>query len=132
MNADEAAIRDVLAQWAEATRDGREEEILANHLDDLVLFDVLSPLQYTSASQYRESWESWQPEARGTVQFALQDLSVQAGGDVGYAFGLLQCGGTLPDGERFGDTVRITFCLLKLGGAWKIAHQHVSKPVERG
>ena len=44
MNADEAAIRDVLEKWAEATRDGREEEILANHLDDLVLFDVLSPL----------------------------------------------------------------------------------------
>ena len=131
MNADEAAIRDVLAQWAEATRDGREEEILANHLDDLVLFDVLSPLQYTSAAQYRDSWESWQPDLRGTAQFALQDLSVQAGADVGYAFGFLQCGGKLPNGQTFGDTVRITFCLLRRKGQWKVAHQRVSQPVGR-
>jgi ketosteroid isomerase-like protein len=122
----------VLEQLAEATRDGREEEILANHLDELVLFDVLSPLQYTSADQYRDSWGSWQPDARGTMRFALQDLSVQAGVDLAYAFGLLQCGGTLPGGTTFSDTVRITFCLLKRGGMWKVAHQHVSKPVERG
>ncbi len=109
MNADEAAIREVL-----------------------VLFDGLSPLQYTSALQYRNSWETWQPDARGALQFALQDLSVQVGADVAYAFGLLQCGGTLRDGQRFGDTVRITFCLLKRDGQWTVAHQHVSKPIERG
>ena len=63
MDADETAIRDLLEQWASATRDGREEEILANHLDGLVLFDVLSPLQYTSAAQYRASWDAWQPDA---------------------------------------------------------------------
>ncbi|MCT0208121.1 nuclear transport factor 2 family protein [Synechococcus sp. CS-1332] len=131
MHADEAAIRNVLEQWVQATRDGRQEEVLANHQDDLVLFDVLSPLQYTSAAQYRASWDSWQPEVQGALQFALHDLSVRAGVDVGYAFGLLQCGGTLPDGQTFGDTVRITFCLLKCDGQWKVAHQHVSKPVER-
>ncbi|MBW4531324.1 MAG: nuclear transport factor 2 family protein [Aphanothece saxicola GSE-SYN-MK-01-06B] len=132
MNADEAAIRDVLEQWASATRDGREDEVLANHLDELVMFDVLAPLQYTSAAQYRASWDGWQPDVHGSLQFALQDLSVQAGVDVGYAFGLLQCGGTLPDGTTFGETVRITFCLIKAGGAWKVAHQHVSRPVARG
>lgn len=56
MNADEAAIGEVLDQWASATRDGREEEVLANHLEELVIFDVLAPLQYTSAAQYRASW----------------------------------------------------------------------------
>jgi ketosteroid isomerase-like protein len=131
MNADESAIRDVLEQWASATRDGREDEVLANHLDELVLFDVLAPLRYTSAAQYRASWDAWQPDTQGSLQFALQDLSVQAGTDVGYAFGLLQCGGTLPDGQPFGETVRITFCLRKRDGRWKVAHQHVSRPVER-
>jgi ketosteroid isomerase-like protein len=121
----------VLEQWASATRDGREEEVLANHQDDLVLFDVLDPLQYTSAAQFRASWDAWWPDTQGSLKFALQDLPVQAETDVGYAFGLLQCGGTLPDGLPFADTVRITFCLLKRGGMWKVAHQHVSKPVER-
>jgi PhnB protein len=96
-----------------------------------VLFDGLSPLPYTSAAQDRDSWESWQPDVRGTVPFALHDLSVQAGADVVYAIGFLPCGGTLPDGQTFSDTVRITFCLLKREGAWKVAHQHVSQPVGR-
>lgn len=96
-----------------------------------MLFDGLSPLQYTSAAQYRDSWESWQPDARGTVQFALHDLSVQAGADVGYAFGFLQCGGRLPDGQTFCDTVRTTFSLLRREGDWKVAHQRVSQPVGR-
>lgn len=131
MHANEAAIRNVLDQWAEATRDGRQDDVLAHHQDDLVIFDVLSPLRYTSAAQYRDSWESWQPDVRGAVQLALQDLAVEAGADVAYAFGLLQCGGTLPDGQTFSDTVRITFCLCKRSGQWKVAHQHVSRPVER-
>jgi ketosteroid isomerase-like protein len=132
MHADEAAIRTVLDQWAEATREGRQDEVLAHHQDDLVIFDVLSPLRYTSAAHYRASWGSWQPDAQGPVTFALQDLVVEAGADVGYAFGLLQCGGTLPDGATFSDTVRITFCLRQRDGEWKVAHQHVSRPMERG
>ncbi len=132
MNPDEAAIRKVLDRWAAATRDGRHDDVLAHHQNDLVIFDVLSPLRYTSAARYRDSWESWQPDARGAVVFDLQDLAVEAGADVGYAFGLLACGGTLPDGATFSDTVRITFCLRKREGQWKVAHQHVSKPIERG
>ena len=115
MNPDEAAIRQVLNRWAEATREGRQDDVLAHHQDDLVIFDVLSPLRYTSAAQYRASWESWQPDARGAVLFAL-----------------LQCGGTLPDGQTFSDTVRITFGLRKRDGQWKVAHQHVSRPIDRG
>ncbi len=132
MNPDEAAIRIVLDQWAQATRDGRQDDVLAHHQDDLVIFDVLAPLRYTSAAQYRDSWESWQPDVRDAVQFALQDLAVETGADVAYAFGLLQCGGTLPDGQTFSDTVRITFGLRKRDGQWKVAHQHVSRPIERG
>lgn len=132
MKSEETEIRDVLERWARATREGRHDEVLANHLDDLVIFDVLPPMRYESAAAYRESWEAWQPNAQGDMTFELKDLSVRAGADVGFAFGLLQCGGTLPDGKTFRDTVRITFCLRKLGGGWKVAHQHVSKPYGPG
>jgi ketosteroid isomerase-like protein len=128
MKSEEAAIREVIEHWARATREGRHDDVLANHLDDLVIFDVLPPMRYESAARYRESWDEWQPDAQGEMQFELEDLSISAGDDVGFAFGLLQCGGALPNGKTFRDTVRITFCLRKLGGKWKIAHQHVSKP----
>ncbi|WP_286194597.1 hypothetical protein [Synechococcus sp. CCY 0621] len=42
MEADETAIREVLE-----------------------LFAALAPLQYTSAAQYRASWDAWQPDTQG-------------------------------------------------------------------
>ncbi len=128
MKSDERAIREVLAGWARATSEGRHDDVLANHLDDLVIFDVLPPMKYESAAAYRKSWDDWQPDAQGAMRFELDGLSITAGDDVGFAFGLLQCGGTLPGGKTFRDTVRITFCLRKQDGRWKVAHQHVSKP----
>lgn len=128
MTSDESAIQTVLEDWARATREGRHAEILANHQDDLVIFDVLPPMRYESAAAYRESWDDWQPDAQGEMRFELEDLSITAGEEVGFAFGLLQCGGTLPGGKTFSDTVRVTFCLRKQNGKWKVAHQHVSKP----
>ncbi len=132
MQPDELAIREVLDAWARATREGRHDEVLANHLGESVIFDVLPPLRYDTAAAYRKSWDDWQPDVQGEMRFELEDLSITAGDDVGFAFGLLQCGGTLPGGKTFSDTVRITFCLRKLDGRWKVAHQHVSKPVGQG
>ena len=128
MNSEEAAILEVLEDWATATREGRQDDVLGNHVDDLVIFDVMPPLKYDSAAAYRESWDEWQPDAQGETRFALEDLSISAGEEIGFAFGLLQCGGSLPNGEIFRDTVRITFALRKIDGRWKVVHQHVSKP----
>jgi ketosteroid isomerase-like protein len=132
MKSEEEAIREVIEQWARATREGRHDDVLANHLEALVIFDVLPPMRYESAAKYRESWDEWQPDAQGEMRFELEGLTICAGEDVGYAFGLLQCGGTLPFGKTLRDTVRITFCLRMCGGKWKVAHQHVSKPFGQG
>lgn len=128
MNQDQQAIIAVLQDWAKATKEGRQNDVLANHLNDLVIYDVLPPMKYDSAESYRASWDDWQPDSQGEMLFELQDLSVTASQDTGFAFGLLRCGGALPSGETFSDTVRITFCLVKTDGQWKVAHQHVSKP----
>lgn len=132
MKTDNAVIQKILDQWAAATREGRQDDVLKNHLDDLVIFDVLPPMQYESAAAYRASYDDWQPDAQGEIMFELEDLSISAGDDCAFAFGFLQCGGTLPNGESFRDTVRVTFCLRKTENGWKVAHQHVSKPFAQG
>jgi ketosteroid isomerase-like protein len=132
VKSEEAAIRKILEQWAAATREGRQDNVLKNHLDDLVIFDVLPPMRYESAAAYRASWGDWQPDAQGEMTFELEDLSISAGDDCAFAFGMLQSGGTPPNGKLFRDTVRITFCLRKTAKGWKVAHQHVSKPFAQG
>lgn len=130
-NALEAAeVRAVIQAWAQATQQNRQDDILKHHAADLVIYDVLPPLQYESAEAYRRSWALWQPQTEGETRFELEGLSVTAGDDVAFAHGLISCGGTLADGRSFEDQVRATFCLQKVDGQWQVLHQHVSKPFQ--
>jgi ketosteroid isomerase-like protein len=129
MAADSDVIRKILERWAETTRKGRLDEVLKNHDKDVLIYDVLAPMKYEGAEAYRASWGEWHPETPADGVFELQDLAITAGEDVAFAHGLLQCGGTMPDGKVFSDMVRATFCLKKIDGGWKVTHQHISKPL---
>lgn len=130
--AEEGQIRQILESWTAATRQGRKNDILANHDPDVLIYDVLAPLKYEGTDAYRKSWDDWQPDTQGEGEFQLEDLVVTADDRVGFAYGLLRCGGVLPDGRTFEDLVRATFCLRKIDGRWRIAHQHISKPIQLG
>ena len=125
---DATRIRHLLEHWARATRKGLLDDVLTNHTEDVLIYDVLPPMKYESAAAYRHSWDDWQPDTQGEGQFALQELIVIAGDDVAFAHCFIQCGGTLSNGKPFEDLVRATFCLRKVSGDWKVAHQHISKP----
>lgn len=127
----ESEVRTVLEAWAAATRQSRMDDILKNHAEDLIVFDVLPPMKFESADSYRRSWDEWQPETQGEAIFNLEDLSVTAGDEVAFAHSFIRCGGTMPDGRVFEDLVRATFCLRKVDGVWVVYHQHVSKPFHR-
>ena len=124
-------VRAVIEAWAQAARQNRKEDVLKNHVSDLVVFDVLPPMKYESAESYRRSWDGWQPETQGEGKFDLENLSVTAGAEVAFAHSFIRCGGSMPDGRTFEDLVRATFCLRKLDGYWKISHQHISKPLKQ-
>jgi ketosteroid isomerase-like protein len=92
---DAAQIRLLLQQWATATRKGHRDDVLANHLPDVLIYDVLAPMKYEGAAAYRRSWDDWQPDTQGEGQFELQDLAVTVGGDVAFAHCFIKCGGVL-------------------------------------
>lgn len=124
----ERAVRVVLEEWARATREGRQDDVLGSHLPDAAIYDVLAPLKYEGTAAYRASWAEWQPETTGEGVFAFEELRVTAGAEVAFAHGVIRCGGTLPNGKTFEDLVRATFCLRKQDGGWRVAHQHISMP----
>jgi ketosteroid isomerase-like protein len=131
-NSNATDIERVLQDWAKATQTGQQNEVLAAHLPDVLIYDVLAPMKYEGAVAYKESWDEWQPDTQGEGQFDWEDLQVTAGTDVAFAHGFIRCGGQLPDGGTFTDLVRATFCLRNVAGQWKVAHQHVSKPISMG
>jgi len=89
MNTDEIAIRQLLEEWTRVTREGPQDDVLKNHSDNVLIYDVLPPLKYESAATYRASWNEWQPDVQGDMQFELEDLNVTTSPEVGFAHGLL-------------------------------------------
>jgi ketosteroid isomerase-like protein len=59
--------------------------------------------KHEGADAYRESCEEWQPDTAGpgVDLFELEELEITAGSEVAFAYGIIHCGGRLPDGKTF-------------------------------
>ena len=121
---EETEIRQLIDAWAQAVRDVDMDAILANHTDDIVMFDVPVPLQSKGMQAYKATWELFfQYSKGGPGSFDIVELEVTAGGNVAFAHGVLSIVGT---------QLRLTMGLRKENGRWLIAHEHHSYPAEIG
>jgi uncharacterized protein (TIGR02246 family) len=127
MATDEEQIRTLIERWADAVHGGDMDGVLANHSDDIVMFDVPPPYEgVRGIDAYRETWPpffEWQ--LRG-ASFEIVALDVSAGEDVAYAFALLRCGTQEELAENPKNRLRLTLGLRKEGGRWVVAHEHHS------
>lgn len=129
MSDDEKQIRALIERWAEAVHAGDLEGVLADHSDDVVMFDVPPPYEgVRGIDAYRATWPpffEWQ--ARGAA-FEIESLDVTAGDEVAYAYALLVCGMPQELADQPELRLRLTLGLRKQGGRWVVAHEHHSYP----
>jgi uncharacterized protein (TIGR02246 family) len=127
MTDDTQQIRTLIERWADAVHRGDLPTVLADHADDIVMFDVPPPHDgVRGIDAYRDTWPpffEWQ--ARGAA-FEIVSLEVTAGDDIAYAFALLRCG--MPDelAARPDSRLRLSLGLRKENGRWVVAHEHHS------
>jgi uncharacterized protein (TIGR02246 family) len=129
MTENEHQIRALIEQWAEAVHAGDMDGVLADHAQDIVMFDVPPPYEGVHGiDAYRETWPEffgWQ--ARGAT-FEIVSLDVTAGDDVAFAYALLRCGTPEEHEANPENRLRLTLGLRKEGGRWIVAHEHHSFP----
>jgi uncharacterized protein (TIGR02246 family) len=128
---DEAEIRGLIDDWVKAVRARNIGGVLAHHTDDVVMFDVPPPVAVRGIAAYRETWPpffDWQEKGDGT--FEIAELDVTAGDTVAFATALLRCGSKEELAKDSAPHLRLTIGLRKIEGAWKIAHEHHSFPLE--
>lgn len=125
---DAAQIRTLIERWATAVHAGDLDTVVADHADDIVMFDVPPPEDgVRGIDAYRDVWPpffTWQ--AQGAL-FEVVTLEVTAGA---YAHALLRCG--TPD-ELQADPrnrLRLTSGLRKEHERWVVAHEHHSFPLK--
>jgi uncharacterized protein (TIGR02246 family) len=125
---DEAAIRDLVENWARAVREQNLDGILAHHSPDVLMFDVPPPLQSKGIEAYRKTWDLFFSWARDAGVFDITEMGLTAGDDVAFVTALMRCAGTETSGERTELEFRLTIGLRKLGGQWTVTHEHHSIP----
>ena len=124
---DEVRIRDLIEGWAQAVHEGHLPQVLADHADDIVMFDVPPPEDgVRGLDEYTETWPPFfQWQASGAL-FEIVRLDVTAGEDVAFAHALLRCG--TPDELESAPTrrLRLSIGLRKEGDRWVVGHEHHS------
>jgi uncharacterized protein (TIGR02246 family) len=126
---DEAEIRALIERWARAVHAGDLDGVLADHADDIVMFDVPPPADgVRGIDAYRETWPPFFEWQRRGASFDIVALEITAGEDVAFAHALLRCG-TREELEREPDNrLRLTIGLRREGDRWVVAHEHHSFP----
>jgi ketosteroid isomerase-like protein len=113
----------VIRSWEKAVQQGDIEAILANHTNDVLMFDVPQPIQNKGLDAYRKTWTLFYQYGKPAPDvFVIEELNVTSGEDVGFATGLLRIGGSKE------PVCRLTLGLKKVAGKWLIAHEHHSGP----
>jgi uncharacterized protein (TIGR02246 family) len=124
---DEAQIRALIERWAAAAHDGDLSAVLADHAEDIVMFDVPPPHDgVRGIDAYSETWPpffEWQ--AKG-ASFEILSLDVTVGETVAYAFALLRCGTPRQLAREPESRLRLTLGLRREQGRWVVAHEHHS------
>jgi uncharacterized protein (TIGR02246 family) len=131
---DEQAIRDLIERWAVAVHAGDLDGVLADHADDIVMFDVPPPNDgVRGIDAYRDTWPPFFAWQAAGASFDIVSLDVTAGNDVAFAHALLRCG--TAEEFRLDPTyrLRLTVGLRREagetgGGRWVVTHEHHSFP----
>lgn len=129
-NNDETALRSLIETWAKAVRDQNLAGVCADHDQHLLMFDVPPPTRLRGLDAYRASWDRFFTWSERPVAFDIRDVEITAGDDVAFATALGRCAGVDQYGKREALEFRLTIGFRKIGGRWRITHEHHSLPAE--
>lgn len=125
----ESQIRSLIEHWARAVHDGDMEDVVRDHSDGIVMFDVPPPNNgVRGIDAYRDTWPPFFEWQRQGASFEIVSLDVAAGDDVAFAHALLRCGTQEELAKDPDNRLRLTIGLVKESGRWVVKHEHHSFP----
>jgi ketosteroid isomerase-like protein len=101
---------------------------MSHYAPDILVFDLVTPLQYKGADAYRKNQEEWFATWQGPIGYEIRDSTITVGDDVAFSHSLNRIYGKRTNGEDTDVWVRVTAGFRKIDGNWLITHEHVSVP----
>jgi ketosteroid isomerase-like protein len=125
-----AQIEAVMDERAAAMAARDIERLMAVYTLDVVYFDLVPPLSYSGAAALKARFLDWFGRWESPIGQRVCHLQIISGVDVATAFMLIEASGTLKGGRGVKYWIRTTNGLRMIDGSWRIAHEHVSLPVD--
>lgn len=122
-------IRHLLGIRERAIRHRDAGTMVALYARDAVGFGLAPPLRIAAGPLHDPAaLEAWFAGWTGPIDTELRELSIRAGGELGFATALQRLAATATDGRHVDLWMRSTYCFCKEDGTWKIASVHDSVP----
>jgi uncharacterized protein (TIGR02246 family) len=127
---EESEIRLVFESWVKAIRAQDSKALVSSFASDVLMFDLINPLQYVGPDATRNRAEEWLSSFQGPINYENRDLRVTASQDVAFAHSLNRIDATTKDGRKIDMWWRATVCFCKRNGQWVVTHEHSSVPFD--
>ncbi len=102
--------------------------LMACYTGDVRVFDAIPPHETSNAEDYRQIWEGCLGCFPDGFELEIHDRQLTVEGNLAFSTCLFRFIGMPGDDPSMKSYLRATQCLRKVGGAWKIAHEHISVP----
>jgi uncharacterized protein (TIGR02246 family) len=130
MTDNETEIRTLIENWAKAVRERDIAGILANHAEDIVMYDVPPPFESKGIAAYRDTWDTFFKWSKDSGVFDIKELEIVVGDHVAFAYASMECMGYTAREEEERLRFRLTVGLKRRDNLWVVLHEHHSIPSE--
>lgn len=117
-----------IKQWDTALSRKDAKTLASFCSDDYRIFDVMENVK--GAKAYQALWEKCFPYFEDTIGIERKDVQMHVTDDMAFMHFYSRLSGMKGVPEEAAKTwIRVTACFIRENGAWKVAHEHVSFPV---
>ena len=132
-NADQSAFKEIDIQLNRLVAGYESRDVTAIMVqyalrDDIVVFDVTPPLQFTGYKTYSKSYDDFYAAFPGPVSVDVKQRQIFPVGDLAYTHEINTWTVVDAEGRPTTFTARETYVFQKIGGKWLIVHEHASVP----
>lgn len=128
--ADEQAIRDLFAEWFDASERRDLEASIAPIADEIVSYEHETPQEYRGRDGVRQVCAAGFEYQVGDFRWDVPDLEIRVEGDLAVAWGLNRMRTVEAGGRVREQWSRGTRVFERRNGRWLMTHQHVSFPID--
>jgi ketosteroid isomerase-like protein len=127
---EEQELRALFREWFQAAAAKDIDGAMKPIADDVVSYEHEAPLQYVGADNVRQVCQRGFDSVGDNLRWDVPDLRIEISGDMAVTWGLNRMRSQQQGASATESWSRGTRIFRRIGGDWKMVHQHVSFPYD--